>query len=220
MSECKLLAGAITYLLQFTLGCSAMGILYYKWTHEYPKRELKVFMFDVSKQVVGMCFAHILNMTIAVHISGNDDQCRWYFINYCIDATLGTGLNYLFVRLSKYISSQKQWDLLDMGNYQHSSRKINKSYLLQLGLWLCIIGLVKLILYGVVLVPGHDNLNSFGKWILGPVSKDSTAELAIVMVVFPILFNIFQIWIQDTFLKGDCHYIETPYTLTEEYSEL
>ena len=220
MSECKLLAGAITYLLQLTLGGSALGILYFKWKREYPRRELKVFSFDVSKQVIGMCFAHILNMAIAVHISGKEDQCRWYFINYFIDATFGTILNYLFVRLSRYIALRKEWDLLEMGNYQHNSRKINKSYILQLALWLSIILLVKLILYGVILVPGHDNLNSFGKWILQPVSKNSNAELAVVMVVFPILFNLFQIWIQDSFLKGNCHYIEKPYTVTSEYAEL
>ena len=219
MSECKLLAGPLTYVLQLSLGLCALSILYVKWKREYPQRELKVFSFDVSKQVAGMGFAHLLNMVIAVHLA-DGDQCRWYFINFFIDVTLGTICNYGLIQLSKYIAYKKNWSHLDMGNYQHSTRKINRSYIMQLGLWLGIIATTKLLIYSIILIPSHSSLDDFGKWVLHPVSTNSTAELAVVMVVFPVLFNIFQFWVQDTFLKGDCHYIEKPYTITEEYTEL
>ena len=52
-------------------------------------------------------------------------------------------------------------------------------------------------------------LDSFGKWFLGPVSHNNTLELVIVMVVFPLIFNIIQFWIQDNILKGRRHYLET-----------
>lgn len=220
MTYCKLLAGPLTYILQVTLGCMALSVLYVKWRGEYPKRTKKVFAFDISKQVIGMGFAHIINMGIAFKLGHNKDECRWYFINYFIDVTLGTLCNYGLLYGVKRIAFQRDWDMLDMGTYQHSTRKCNLSYLVQLCTWLGIISMTKLILYTSILIPAKNNLNNFGEWILLPVSSNESAELAVVMVLFPLIFNIAQFWIQDTFLKGKCHYVEKPYTITDNYTSL
>ncbi len=58
-------------------------------------------------------------------------------------------------------------------------------------------------------MPFAEVLNSYGRWVLGPVSHNIDLELTIVMVVFPLIFNVIQFWIQDTFLRGKKHYIST-----------
>ena len=58
-------------------------------------------------------------------------------------------------------------------------------------------------------MPLAEVLNSYGRWVLGPVSHNIHLELTIVMVVFPLIFNVIQFWIQDTFLRGKKHYMST-----------
>jgi hypothetical protein len=75
--------------------------------------------------------------------------------------------------------------------------------------WLFIILLSKVVILAIILLPFREQLNSLGKLVLEPVSSNNTLELCIVMIMFPLLFNILQFWIQDNILKGHRHYIDT-----------
>lgn len=207
---CKLLNGWLTYVLQVLLGAIALSSIYYKWKNEYPKRQFKVVCYDVVKQIVGMGIAHLLNIIIAVYISHHytvNDECRWYFLNFIVDVVFGVWINYLLLRLVNHYINKHAWTKLQTGNYYIGNNCCNSSFIYQLLIWVSIILICKVIILCLILLPAHNILNSFGKWILGPVSKHPNAELAVVMVIFPVLLNIIQFWIQDNFLKGSRHYM-------------
>jgi hypothetical protein len=67
--ECQLL-GPFAILVQGALGCMALLALVYKRWRERPQRPLKVWSFDVSKQVVGSVLVHIANLLMSMLSSG------------------------------------------------------------------------------------------------------------------------------------------------------
>jgi len=210
--ECKLIGGPETYMIQLLLGLLSMSSLYFKRKREYPQRQWNVFKYDVSKQVLGMGFAHMINIAIAVLFNRQfkmNDECRWYFINFFVDTTFGLALNYTLLKCSTSHFRKKKYNELIPGEYLPGNNFYNKSFLLQLCVWLFIILLSKAILMGLILLPFRTQLNSLGKGLLGPVSSNHTLELCVVMIIFPLLFNIIQFWIQDNILKGKRHYIDT-----------
>lgn len=212
MNNCKLLAGIETYCIQFLLGFLSLSALYVKRKLEYPQREWRVFRYDVSKQIVGMGFAHIINMSIAIMFKSKysmSDECRWYFLNFLIDVTAGVAINYLLLNFFKNMYKKYSWTSLTTGEYKASNRCYNRSFVLQLLNWLLIILLSKAIILVLILIPMRNTLDSFGKWFLGPVSHNNSIELFIVMILLPLIFNLTQFWIQDNILKGRKHYIET-----------
>jgi hypothetical protein len=210
--HCKLLEGTLTYILQCCLGILSISTVYFKWRGEFPKREKKVVVFDVSKQVLGMGFAHLLNISIAIMMTKRitiNDECRWYFLNFFVDILFGIPINYLLLKCINNIIKKRSINILETGSYTHSVSCCNKSYILQLFIWLFIVILSKTIILITILLPVAKPLNSFGRWLLGPVSNYPPLELTIVMVIFPLLFNIIQFWVQDSFLRGRKHYMDS-----------
>jgi hypothetical protein len=67
--ECRLL-GPFAILVQGALGCLALLALVYKRWRERPQRPLKIWSFDVSKQVVGSVLVHIANLLMSMLSSG------------------------------------------------------------------------------------------------------------------------------------------------------
>ena len=211
-STCKLINGSETYFIQILLCIFSLSSLYIKRNREYPKRQWSVFKFDVSKQIIGMGFAHIINISIAILFNDKfdmDDECRWYFLNFFIDVTFGILFNYLLLKYSSKYFKRKNFKALTPGEYLPGNSCYNKSFLLQLSVWLLVIMISKAIVLVTVLIPFKHQLDGFGKWFLGPVSHDNTLELVIVMIILPLLFNIIQFWIQDNILKGRRHFIDS-----------
>lgn len=113
--ECRLL-GPFAILVQGALGCLALLALVYKRWRERPQRPLKIWSFDVSKQVVGSVLVHIANLLMSMLSSGQfnlkvepatviaqrslgmrmvDDEghyspnpCSFYLLNLAIDVSL------------------------------------------------------------------------------------------------------------------------------------
>jgi hypothetical protein len=77
--ECQLL-GPFAILVQGALGCMALLALVYKRWRERPQRPLKVWSFDVSKQVVGSVLVHIANLLMSLLSSGQ--------LNITVDSTI------------------------------------------------------------------------------------------------------------------------------------
>ena len=211
-NECKLIGGPETYMIQLMLGLLSMSSLYFKRKREYPQRQWNVFKYDVSKQVIGMGVAHMINIAIAILFNRQfkmNDECRWYFLNFFVDTTFGLALNYILLKCSTAHFRKKRYRELIPGEYLPGNYFYNKSFILQLCVWLFIILLSKVVILGIILLPFREQLNSLGKLVLEPVSTNNTLELCTVMIIFPLLFNILQFWIQDNILKGDRHYIDT-----------
>lgn len=67
--QCRLL-GPFALVVQLALGGLALLSLVYKRWHEKPRRTVKVWFFDVSKQVVGSVLVHVANVFLSMLTSG------------------------------------------------------------------------------------------------------------------------------------------------------
>lgn len=209
----------MTYFIQLLLGTLSLSSLYFKRKWEYPQRQWVVFKYDVSKQIIGMGFAHIINISIAILINNKykmADECRWYFLNFFTDTTLGLLLNYIMLKSITTYIRRKEYTELIPGEYLPGNSCYNKSFILQMFIWLFIILLSKALILVLILIPFRQPLNDIGRWILSPVSHNYTLELAVIMIVFPLLFNIMQFWIQDNILKGKRHYMDVSLIVPED----
>jgi hypothetical protein len=109
--ECQLL-GSFAILVQGALGCLALLALVYKRWKERPQRPMKIWFFDVSKQVVGSILVHIANLLMSMLSSGQfsiqvdavsvahqrrlvgangsyqPNPCSFYLLNLAIDVSI------------------------------------------------------------------------------------------------------------------------------------
>lgn len=68
-TECRLL-GPFAILVQLALGALALLSLVYKRWRERPQRPVKIWFFDVSKQVFGSVLVHAANVVMSLFTSG------------------------------------------------------------------------------------------------------------------------------------------------------
>ena len=135
---CQLVDNVFSILIQCVLGFFALLSLSVKRITEKPKRPFRVFIYDVSKQVIGSLYAHGLNIIIAInvaHLNNNNhynDQCMWYFVNFIVDVFLGMAFNWICIKLVNYLANKYGFVYLVSGNYTLGNRFINREYLLQL----------------------------------------------------------------------------------------
>jgi hypothetical protein len=105
-SKCNLL-GDFALLVQGALGLLAVSSLAVKRLREHPRRPLKIWFFDVSKQVFGSVLLHLANVLMSMLSSGEFDvlseaqatalpaaasddgtqpnPCSFYLLNLAID---------------------------------------------------------------------------------------------------------------------------------------
>ena len=96
--ECELL-GSFAILIQGALGILALGSLVFKRWRERPQRPVKIWAFDVSKQVVGSILLHLANLLMSMLSSGTltvsspsesastANPCSFYLLNLAIDVS-------------------------------------------------------------------------------------------------------------------------------------
>lgn len=110
--ECRLL-GPFALFVQLALGGLALLSLVYKRWRERPQRPMKIWFFDVSKQVFGSVLVHIANVFMSMLTSGRfsikldpaavqaagrllrrdedsyvPNPCSFYLLNLAIDVSL------------------------------------------------------------------------------------------------------------------------------------
>lgn len=107
--ECNLL-GDFALFVQGALGLLAVSSLAVKRMREHPRRPLKIWFFDVSKQVFGSVLLHLANVLMSMLSSGKFDvavstkattqyagkneegdqpnPCSFYLLNLAIDVSL------------------------------------------------------------------------------------------------------------------------------------
>lgn len=111
--ECNLL-GNFALLVQGALGLLAVSSLVVKRMRESPRRPVKIWFFDVSKQVFGSVLLHLANVLMSMLSSGSFDiatnvaatpkhtaphdkieqpnPCSFYLLNLAIDVRLSLSL--------------------------------------------------------------------------------------------------------------------------------
>jgi hypothetical protein len=101
--ECNLL-GDFALIVQGMLGLLAVSSLAVKRWREHPRRPVKIWFFDASKQVFGSVLLHLANVLMSMLSSGKFDvalttvaassngdkpnPCSFYLLNLAIDVSL------------------------------------------------------------------------------------------------------------------------------------
>ena len=87
------------------------------------------------------------------------------------------------------------------GDYGLAAGKVNwGKYFRQLFVWLFIVSIMKCTMVLIMLV-GHVPLVGIATWVLSPFRKNAELKLMMVMVITPLIMNMVQFWITDSFTK-------------------
>ncbi|EUC32615.1 hypothetical protein COCCADRAFT_98309 [Bipolaris zeicola 26-R-13] len=221
--ECNLL-GDFALLVQAALGLLAVSSLAVKRMREHPRRPLKIWFFDVSKQVFGSVLLHLANILMSMLSSGKFDvatvspattthlvskdsegdqpnPCSFYLLNLAIDTTIGIPILVLLLRLLHRAFSMTPLanppESIRSGNYGHPPRAtwwLKQSIIYFLGL----IGMKLCVLVLFALLPW---IAWIGDWALRWTEGNTALQIAFVMFVFPLIMNALQYWIIDNFIK-------------------
>ncbi|KAJ9613926.1 hypothetical protein H2200_002062 [Cladophialophora chaetospira] len=222
--ECKLL-GSFAILVQAALGALALLSLVYKRWREKPQRPLKVWSFDVSKQVVGSVMLHLLNLLMAMFSSGQigdnlvtaasvtlgadatatatyqPNPCSFYLLNLAIDTTIGIpiliGLLKLLTIGASYTPLARPPQSIESGNYGTPPKA---------GWWakqclLYFVGLIGMKICVFIVFQLCPWLGRVGDWALRWTEGNEAVQIAFVMFIFPLIMNALQYYIIDTFIK-------------------
>jgi len=103
--ECRLL-GPFALIVQLALGGLALLSLVYKRWRERPQRPMKIWFFDVSKQVVGSVLVHIANVFMSMLTSGK--------VSIKLDAGAVAAGQRLLMRRDDYVPNPCSFYLLNL----------------------------------------------------------------------------------------------------------
>mmetsp|Transcript_56216 Transcript_56216/g.119675 ORF Transcript_56216/g.119675 Transcript_56216/m.119675 type:complete len:251 (-) Transcript_56216:29-781(-) len=203
--SCQVLGDGFGVFVQFALATIVMSTLFTKWYFEDPRRQLKTFALDSSKQVVGAGAIHIMNMGCAVlfakHMEHPADECSWYWVNIMIDTTVGVLFCYAFLKLTEYFLGY------DTGHYGKTGGtgidwEHDPDYWKwagQIVVWCFIVSTMKLFVVLAMMAAADFWVKlsmACTHWI-----ANQRLRLIFVMIVTPTVMNIFQFCVQDSFLK-------------------
>ncbi|MCJ1243603.1 hypothetical protein MMC30_000800 [Trapelia coarctata] len=211
--ECQLL-GPFAVFIQGALGALALLSLVYKRWRERPQRPLKIWGFDVSKQVVGSILLHIANLLMSMLSSGQltvrpskggstkANPCSFYLLNLAIDTTLGIPILIFLLRLLTYGFLKTP-----LGSPPESIRSGNYGQPPKAAWWLkqCLIyfvGLLGMKLCVFLIFQICPWIIDVGNWALRWTEGNETVQVIFVMLVFPVIMNAIQYYIIDGFIKN------------------
>jgi len=197
-----------TVFVQLLLAFFALMSLWIKRQRETPRRKFRTWFLDCSKQGVGACYAHVLNMIIAAIIVNNgegdnnslNDQCAWYGITYLVDTTLGLILAIWGLKAIDYMANEWDWvSLKHSGVYEGVDGLFH--WINQAVAWIVILTVAKVIIY-YFMIWTSDGLAYFGGLLFSPLQGNIHFELLFVMIFFPGVLNVIYFWIADHYLKA------------------
>ncbi|CAI5714098.1 unnamed protein product [Hyaloperonospora brassicae] len=205
-SSCTLVADSMDDAVQMLLGLLALSSLYAKWHVERPRRPVQVWFMDALKQGSSAAMIHVMNIVLAIGLvdssetPSDQDQCAFYFMNVVIDTTLGVYFAYLLLQLFTIIAIRQQWRSLRCQGY-YGDPPSWKVWWIQLLQWCTILTIMKFFVGGVIYAFSTP-LGWMGSLLFYPVHKHPKIELLIVMIGCPLVMNMVQFWIQDSFLMN------------------
>jgi len=166
------------------------------------------FALDASKQFAAAGWLHILNLGFATGLNNmmsGGDECEWYWINILVDTTLGTAVSYVFLQIANaFIRKRLHPEVVAdfrSGHYKAEDGQIQMSkYGKQLALWLLVVSSMKMTMV-LFMFLFSGPLLAFAGVMLAPFLAQPWLKLLVVMIMFPLLMDGFQIWMVDNFLK-------------------
>ncbi|WEW57969.1 hypothetical protein PRK78_003436 [Emydomyces testavorans] len=206
--RCELL-GPFSLVVQAALGGLALLVLVYKRWKERPQRPVKVWAFDVSKQVVGSVLLHLANLLASMLSAGEipvtatyePNPCTYYLLNLGIDTTLGIPILILILRVlnraALYTPLANPPESIESGNYGDPPNAIwwlKQSIIYFFGL----VGMKTCVVVIIHLLPFIVQL---GDWALRWTEGNTAVQIIFVMLLFPVIMNAIQYYIIDIFIK-------------------
>lgn len=225
--DCKLL-GPFALAVQAIMGVLVIGSLVYKRQRETPKRKWKIWALDVSKQLLGQLFVHMLNVVLSDFVAniGDENPCSLYFLNILVDTTIGVFFIYTTLKwLTWYLTERLGLEGFVSGQYtpplpaivsepgsSNSSVRSGASrmsfrrdrpridyWLNQLGSYLFVLFLMKLAV--LVIFYFFPFLFDVGSGILGLFGSHKDFQVLFSMALFPFAMNVLQFWLIDSLLR-------------------
>ncbi|KAF6817686.1 hypothetical protein CPLU01_13509 [Colletotrichum plurivorum] len=223
--ECSLL-GSFALIVQAALGGLALLSLVYKRWRERPQRPVKIWFFDVSKQVFGSVLVHIANIFMSMLTSGrfsvtldpattsnarrlvgraDDDYtpnpCSFYLLNLAIDTTIGIPILIVLLRVLTGLVSHtplgKPAESIKSGHYGTPPNAV--WWLKQSVIYFCgLFGMKICVLIIFLLLPW---ISRVGDWALRWTEGNEQLQIFFVMMFFPLVMNALQYYIIDSFIK-------------------
>ncbi|PNS17572.1 hypothetical protein CAC42_8115 [Sphaceloma murrayae] len=218
--ECHLL-GPFAILVQGALGILALGSLVFKRWRERPRRPMKVWLFDASKQVVGTALLHVANLAMSMLSSADVDParkaknlaeqsadegermpnpCSFYLLNLAIDTTIGIPILVILLRVLHSLFLRTPLanppESLKSGHYgspPHVNWWMKQCFIYFLGLF----GMKVFVLFMFSALPW---LPWIGDWALRWTEGNESLQIAFVMFLFPLMMNAIQYYIIDAFI--------------------
>ncbi|KKZ68032.1 hypothetical protein EMCG_06242 [[Emmonsia] crescens] len=206
--ECQLL-GSFALIVQAALGALALLSLVYKRWRERPQRPVKVWAFDVSKQVFGSVLLHMANLLASMFSAGQipvtatyqPNPCSYYLLNLGIDTTFGIPILILLLRVlnhaARYTPLANPPESIESGNYGDPPRA--KWWFKQSLIYF--LGLVCMKTCVVVLIHMLPFIVKIGDWALRWTEGNTAVQIFFVMLLFPVIMNAVQYYIIDIFIK-------------------
>lgn len=206
--KCELL-GPFSLVVQAALGALALLVLVYKRWRERPQRPVKVWAFDVSKQVFGSAMLHLANLLASLFSAGQIDvetayhpnPCTYYLLNLGIDTTLGIPILILILRVlnhaALYTPLANPPESIESGNYGDPPRAL--WWLKQSMIYFA--GLVCMKTCVVILIHILPFIVKVGDWALKWTEGNTAVQIFFVMLLFPVIMNGLQYYIIDIFIK-------------------
>ncbi|KJA29781.1 hypothetical protein HYPSUDRAFT_60632 [Hypholoma sublateritium FD-334 SS-4] len=200
--SCRLL-GPTALIVQALMGLFVILSLIYKRHRETPKRPWKIWLFDVSKQVVGQLFVHGINLLVSGLVSHHTDgnACVSYFLNILIDTTFGILLIYVTLHsLTNLFTEKLQMKGFESGVYGDPP-SLNY-WARQAALYILSLTTMKVVVVAILaFIPA---IYDAGEWLLSwTMTGDGDAlQVVFVMGIFPIIMNVLQFWIIDSIVKA------------------
>ncbi|GAA5942476.1 uncharacterized protein JCM15063_006260 [Sporobolomyces koalae] len=197
LDRCKLL-GPVALAVQGVMGVIVLGGLVIKRMREKPRRKWKIWLADVSKQVVGQFAVHLSNVAISDLIATNrsDNPCSLYALNILIDTTLGVLLIYFLLQYSTQLMQRHQPE------YKTGFYGTPFSFSLwaeQAAVYVACLAVMKLAVLVIFwIAPELEDGMSWGlSWI-----ENEEAQVVIVMLILPLVMNLFQFLMVDSIIRS------------------
>ncbi|KAI1407809.1 vacuolar membrane protein-domain-containing protein [Hypoxylon sp. FL1857] len=222
--DCRLL-GPFALFVQLALGGLALLSLVYKRWRERPQRPVKIWFFDVSKQVFGSVLVHIANVFMSMLTSGRfsikldpaavqvaerllrredpyvPNPCSFYLLNLAIDTTIGIPILIVLLRIFTGLVAYTPWgkppESILSGNYGNPPNAW--WWLKQSFIYFCgLFGMKICVLIIFLILPW---ISRVGDWALKWTEGNERVQIVFVMMLFPLIMNAMQYYIIDSFIK-------------------
>ncbi|PWN24489.1 hypothetical protein BDZ90DRAFT_212407, partial [Jaminaea rosea] len=208
-ANCRLL-GPFALVVQALMGILVVGTLVWKRQRERPRRPWKIWLLDITKQMLGQLFVHTLNVLLSNFVAnvGDENPCSLYFLNILVDTTAGVAIIYATLRATTHFLttvmglkgcvSGQYTDGTKRGRGKASRPRLSY-WSKQLGMYFFALFIMKVIV--TLLFVLFPFLFALGRWLLGLFGEAKNVQVLFVMCIFPLLMNTMQFWLVDSLLR-------------------